>query len=1500
MAVCDQDILNQSYFARKLTYISFPWLVFCVDGKVYEDIPFRLISNHLRDSTGQPSELVTPVNESTLRNRVAAQVSTKPNFDRMKTSQTDGLERIASAPQSEQATVIQQILLASLDGSVRVPVASFAVNGITGPVQLVLIQAVVSTVHQLCARIQRSQQAAQEPIVQELLHPLAFVSDGSTFTGAAIRTGSVRIHDKKESQLFCLGHDSFYMSMFLAAIRDPWHLIKRLRNSFHNSNPHNPSSKILMRGNERASWQTVVSTYTLAKNLPVHSGATCPLTADSVYLTSRSKMSVPLLKRFTDPEMQKWNVSWNKTEKDLWLACYNIQRTCRSKLDLATADDNDIDLLLQPLKHSVEILEGWGKNGPPVQILRDCQLMIAGYKFIINVCRGAPNFIEHALLKRPICLANFNSDYLECLFSVIRGFGGYNTAISVSAYQQRLSVSASILPSSPHKRHKTNIERVELATAMNIHSPYAPPKVGTDEQLEQFVTEHNLTLPQDFNSDTLPSTVSIPTDPNRRRYEFRQLAPLEISSSRSLQHKISFFVPIPSSNPEKFKFKFFDASASRPVAENWPPSLKISSLFDFQKYVIDRASNAKKFRDLMVISGTGSGKSICFIAPILNDKKGATIVVCPILALIHELWSRFQELKVKSFKYCSDGPPSIPVNSALNIGETQTVVLIMTPESVESNATVIAESRTMLNRIVIDEAHTMNTWKFRKSIAEFGVTMENLRKRTACVMALTATADFPSIFRLISTLHMNHKLRIIRSSIIRRNIAIDVCKVADPSISVMSKLHNDVGQELSTQRKSLNNPELTREQMRYWPRSLVYCALPKAVSQLQLEMMRHGLHALPYHGNMQPSYLKAVRDTFLQGGCPILVATSSFGMGVNVPHVSSITFDGLPLSHIEFIQQLGRAGRCGGKAQAKLFFSPSELAFRLNMLRLNQSPQSDLLRMFELAISPFCSWYTIGAMLGEVPTPLDINGHLHLWKCGTCGNCLRRDVKLFIEDISDSVSKLLVFLEQFSQKWAVSTLSEHVSSKHILLDTSPIQAERIIYYCIAHGLIQVVDESFVSLTVKPLSSRPQVSNVVMCYWDDPKIKHGGRSEFTSIDASTHTKRFLCRSRSQLSNFTRVYDQWLTKAPPQDRDSYRISDLELRAIILQRPSCPSQILELLGWKYAFVPADVKSDLLLPLVNLSQTSGHPVHSRLLPGPVWLALASQCVDSDFQVESTDTPHHLPLPFMPTVELEFDMFGIPNPATMSTTDLFKPMEIHLQLSADTLQANTRKVFEKLKSWQGKPKKHRDIMLPITMLLEFRRADVSVKKKKKKKRGRSEILEVPDMPLDEQNPSPKRPELLIRLNCAAIDAEVQLTQKKITEEIQRHIKNFRTKAVSKKEKLSNQIHNAICRWTLIGTRILDTNKARCFSFSDPHKMFQWTLRSSYPLYWILRQCFEHIRKKTATRKLSREEILLLHNMMSDLLVSQYLKMTFKQELGMSHHVAMRANVLDHTYSKHV
>lgn len=51
--------------------------------------------------------------------------------------------------------------------------------------------------------------------------------------------------------------------LFLAAIRDPWHLIKRLRNSFLNSNPHNPS-KVLKRGNEQVSWQTVVSTYSLA------------------------------------------------------------------------------------------------------------------------------------------------------------------------------------------------------------------------------------------------------------------------------------------------------------------------------------------------------------------------------------------------------------------------------------------------------------------------------------------------------------------------------------------------------------------------------------------------------------------------------------------------------------------------------------------------------------------------------------------------------------------------------------------------------------------------------------------------------------------------------------------------------------------------------------------------------------------------------------------------------------------------------------------------------------------------------------------------------------------------------------------------------------------------------------------------------------------------------------------------------------------------------------
>jgi superfamily II DNA helicase RecQ len=59
---------------------------------------------------------------------------------------------------------------------------------------------------------------------------------------------------------------------------------------------------------------------------------------------------------------------------------------------------------------------------------------------------------------------------------------------------------------------------------------------------------------------------------------------------------------------------------------------------------------------------------------------------------------------------------------------------------------------------------------------------------------------------------------------------------------------------------------------------------------------------------------------FLNGTCPIVVATSGFGMGIDKPDVRVIIHQKFSLSMDDYVQQAGRAGRDGKRSYCRVSF----------------------------------------------------------------------------------------------------------------------------------------------------------------------------------------------------------------------------------------------------------------------------------------------------------------------------------------------------------------------------------------------------------------------------------------------------------------------------------------------------------------------------------------------------------------------------------------------------
>lgn len=82
---------------------------------------------------------------------------------------------------------------------------------------------------------------------------------------------------------------------------------------------------------------------------------------------------------------------------------------------------------------------------------------------------------------------------------------------------------------------------------------------------------------------------------------------------------------------------------------------------------------------------------------------------------------------------------------------------------------------------------------------------------------------------------------------------------------------------------------------------------------------RINVQAEPYHAGLSASRRRTIQNSFMSGELRIVVATVAFGMGINKADIRSVIHYNMPSSFESYVQEVGRAGRDGLKAQCHLF-----------------------------------------------------------------------------------------------------------------------------------------------------------------------------------------------------------------------------------------------------------------------------------------------------------------------------------------------------------------------------------------------------------------------------------------------------------------------------------------------------------------------------------------------------------------------------------------------------
>jgi ATP-dependent DNA helicase RecQ len=325
-------------------------------------------------------------------------------------------------------------------------------------------------------------------------------------------------------------------------------------------------------------------------------------------------------------------------------------------------------------------------------------------------------------------------------------------------------------------------------------------------------------------------------------------------------------------------------------------------------------------RDTLAVMPTGGGKSLCYQVPALMQES-LTVIVSPLISLMKDqVDSLIQSSVAEAATLHSGLSPEERWEVERRVRTGAVKMLYVAPERLRSLEFVLSLRRAGVGLFVVDEAHCISEWghNFRPDYLFLPRAVRDLGSPP--ILALTATAT-PRV----------------RDDILRS------LKMRSPKLVVTSfNRPNLTYRVLSAKEKKHKLPLILDVIRNSPPPGIVYATTRKESEELATSLRRSGLDAAAYHAGMGAAERSDVQERFMTDELSVVVATVAFGMGVDKPNVRFVIHSSVPGSLPAYMQESGRAGRDGEKAQCVILYRSADLGRRKRLVTLGTAGEEEV------------------------------------------------------------------------------------------------------------------------------------------------------------------------------------------------------------------------------------------------------------------------------------------------------------------------------------------------------------------------------------------------------------------------------------------------------------------------------------------------------------------------------------------------------------------------------